>query len=99
MPRASVARNSTVIDLTLLGVSAAVALLATVLPRNVSDPVAAGFRRTIVAPLVALQARAERSREAFYSHDSVAAHFDSLSLKAFVAPPAGSGAPAITTTE
>lgn len=82
MPRATVARNSTLIDVTLLGISFGVAFLATVLPSNVSDPVAAGFRRTLVAPLVALQARAERSREAFYAHEAVTARVDSLAVRA-----------------
>jgi len=85
VPRATVARSSTIVDLTLLGISAGVALLATVLPRNVSDPVAAGFRRTVVAPFVALQARAERSREAFYAHESVTARADSIALRAAAA--------------
>ena len=81
MPRASVARNSSLTDLSLLGVSAAIAVLATVLPRDVSAPVAGMFRRTIVAPLVALQARAERSRDAFYAHDAVTARRDSAALR------------------
>jgi rod shape-determining protein MreC len=85
VPRASVARNSTLTDLSLLGVSAGIAILATVLPRNVSDPVAGAFRRTIVAPLVALQARAERSRDAFYAHDAVTAKTDSAALRAATA--------------
>jgi rod shape-determining protein MreC len=85
VPRASVARNSSATDLSLLGVSAAIAVLATVLPRNVSDPVAGAFRRTIVAPLVALQARAERSRDAFYAHDAITARIDSAALQAATA--------------
>lgn len=85
MPRAAVARNSTRTDLSLLGVSAGIAILATVLPRNVSDPVAGAFRRTVVAPLVALQARAERSRDAFYAHDAKTAALDSLALQAAAA--------------
>lgn len=85
MPRASVARNSTLTDLSLLGVSAGIAILATVLPRNVSDPVAGAFRRTVVAPLVALQSRAERSRDAFYAHDAVTARVDSAALQSATA--------------
>jgi rod shape-determining protein MreC len=85
VPRASVARNSTLTDISLLGVSAGIAILATVLPRNVSDPVAGAFRRTVVAPLVALQSRAERSRDAFYAHDAVTARIDSAALQSATA--------------
>lgn len=64
----------------MLAACGGLALLALVLPPAVREPVAGALRRTVVAPLVALQARAEGGRAAFLAHDSVALVRDSLAL-------------------
>src|SRR5215207_4072642 len=57
-------------------------MLAIILPANLREPAAAGLRRTVVAPLVALQRRAELSRNALLSHEAATTQRDSLALRA-----------------
>lgn len=68
-------------DTAVLAGCAALSLLATVLPPNLRDDVASALRRTVVAPLIALQTRAERVRSAFLTRDITAARIDSLTLR------------------
>lgn len=64
----------------LLG-CAAVALIITVLPAAPREALAGGLRRTVVAPLISLQAQAERARSAFVVRDVAAIRIDSLTLR------------------
>lgn len=77
----TVAQGSRV-DSLVAGVCVALALLALASPPNVRDPLADSVRRTVGVPLVRLQERAERSRNAFLAHDSVTRIVDSLALRA-----------------
>ncbi len=58
------------------------AIVAHGLPTHLREPIAATMRRTIVAPLVALQHNAELSRAAWLAHESNTRMRDSLSLQA-----------------
>jgi rod shape-determining protein MreC len=78
-PRAAV-RSATRTDTLTLVACGAVAFLALVLPANVREPVAGVLRRTVAAPFVSLQARAEGGRSAFLAHDSVSLVRDSTAL-------------------
>ena len=68
-------------DAILFGVCSALSLLATVLPMNMRQPVADGLRRTLLSPLVALQAKAEHGRAALVARDSVMLSADSIALE------------------
>jgi rod shape-determining protein MreC len=48
----------------------------------VRAPMAGAIRRTLLAPAVALQERAELSRRAFFAHDSIMRGRDSIALRA-----------------
>lgn len=74
-------RSGTRADTALLAVSALLALFITVLPTPVREAIAATLRRTVVAPLLGLQERAERARDAFAERDEVTARVDSLALR------------------
>jgi rod shape-determining protein MreC len=69
-------------DVALLAVSGFLAMLAIVLPANIREAAASALRRTVVAPFVALQRRAELSRTAFLSHDELTTRADSAALRA-----------------
>ena len=58
-----------------------VALLATVLPNGVRENLAGGLRRTVVAPLIAIQTQAERARAALLSQDVSNEHRDSVAVQ------------------
>lgn len=73
-------RTSSRVDAAVLAVCAALALLITILPPNLREAIAAGLRRTFVAPIIALQVQAERARSAFVMRDVTAARMDSLAL-------------------
>src|SRR3954467_15708910 len=64
----------------------ALSLLLVVSPLRVREAIAGGLRRTVVAPLVALQQRAEKSRNAFISQDARTLQRDSVALKALAVP-------------
>jgi rod shape-determining protein MreC len=71
----------------LFAVCGALSLIfAGVLPGNMREAFAAGLRRTVVAPLVSLQRRAELSRSAFLTHDAVTAQRDSVALEQLNVP-------------
>ncbi|HNV76997.1 MAG TPA: rod shape-determining protein MreC [Gemmatimonadaceae bacterium] len=78
---ARAARSGSRADTALVATCALLALLATVLPLPIRDAIASSLRRTLVAPLLALQERAERARTAFAERDAVAARLDSLVLR------------------
>ncbi len=78
---ARAARSGSRADTALFATCALLALLATVLPLPIRDAIASSLRRTVVAPLLALQERAERARTAFAARDAVAAQVDSLVLR------------------
>jgi len=79
---ARAAGSGTRTDVVLFAVSGFLSMLAIILPANLRDPAAAGLRRTVVAPLVALQRRAELSRNALLSHEAATTQRDSLALRA-----------------
>lgn len=80
MPRA--ARSDTRLDTGLFVACLAVAAFAVILPPSLRDPAASALRRTLVAPLVALQRTAERGRNALATHDDLTRSRDSLALLA-----------------
>jgi rod shape-determining protein MreC len=73
-------------DVVLLIVSGAMALAAIAMPGNLRDPVAAFFRRTLIAPLVVIQGKAELARQALVRHDAETAAQDSVVLRAQLVP-------------
>jgi rod shape-determining protein MreC len=74
-------RSGSRADTGLLAACALLSLLATVLPMPVREAIASSLRRTVVSPLLALQTRAERARNAFVERDEVTARIDSLALR------------------
>ena len=75
-------RANSRVDLALLAGCALLSLIAIVIPDDVRQPVASGLRRTLLAPLVALQSTAEHGRAAIAQHDAIVASADSLALRA-----------------
>ncbi|MCE2940187.1 MAG: rod shape-determining protein MreC [Gemmatimonadota bacterium] len=80
MPRS--ARSDARLDTGLFVACLAVAAFAVILPPALRDPTAAALRRTLVAPLVALQRTAEHGRNALVMHDAIVRARDSLALLA-----------------
>lgn len=78
---ARAARSGTRGDFALLALAAATSLLARGLPDRMRESASSGLRQTIVAPLVALQARAELSRSAILAHDSATVARDSMAMQ------------------
>jgi len=74
-------RSGSRADSALLAACALLSLLATVLPVPIREAIASSLRRTVVAPLLMLQQRAERVRSAFASRDADASRLDSLVLR------------------
>jgi rod shape-determining protein MreC len=58
------------------------AVAARVLPETIRDPIAATLRQTVVAPLVHLQASAERTRSSWLNYESLSVSRDSIALRA-----------------
>jgi rod shape-determining protein MreC len=79
---ARVSRVDSRVDLALLAGCALLSLVAIVLPEDVRQPIASGLRRSLLAPLVALQSTAEHGRAAIAQHDAIVASADSLALRA-----------------
>jgi rod shape-determining protein MreC len=67
-------------DRIILVVCAALSLLALVLPLPVREPISGALRRTLLAPMVMLQERAELSRRAFLNHEQIMRMRDSAAL-------------------
>jgi len=76
------ARTDTRVDLTLTALCVAGSVFCLILPDSSRDRTAAALRTTIVAPLAAMQVRAELSRRAFLAHDGAVRISDSVSLRA-----------------
>lgn len=81
MARTAVAQGSR-IDAVVTVVLAVAALIALALPADYRAPMAAAVRSSVGVPLLALQARAERTRAAFLAHDSTNRVIDSLAMEA-----------------
>jgi rod shape-determining protein MreC len=73
-------RSNPRLDLIVLSTCLVLALAARALPNTMRDPVATGIRRIFLAPLVMLQERSERGRQALLQADAKQARIDSLSL-------------------
>src|SRR5688500_13084346 len=58
------------------------AIVARALPEQIRDPIAAGLRQTLVAPLLHLQASAERTRSAWLNYEGLSVSRDSIALRA-----------------
>ena len=82
---ARAARSGTRADFLLFAVAGAGSILALGLPAQVRESTAAGLRRTVVAPLVSIQRRAELSRTAILQHDSTTASRDSVAMQLMTA--------------
>jgi rod shape-determining protein MreC len=74
-------RSGSRADTATLVACVALALFLTVLPAAIREDIAAGMRRTVVAPLIGLQTRAQRARNAFENRDATRARIDSLTLR------------------
>lgn len=78
---ARAARSGSRADSALLATCALLALFVTVLPLPIRDAIASSLRRTVVAPLLTLQERAQRARTAFADRGAMQAQVDSLALR------------------
>jgi rod shape-determining protein MreC len=65
----------------MLAACTILALLVNILPADMRETLAGFLRRTIVAPVIRIQAQAERARNAFVERDITAARIDSLTLR------------------
>lgn len=81
---ARAARSGSQLDAALLVGCLVLASIARALPAARQEPFAAGLRRTIVAPLVELQRRAELARNAMQAHEGRTVARDSLALRAMM---------------
>ena len=76
------ARVNARLDTMLLVGCLAASIVALVLPDDARRPVAAGLRRTALAPFVQLQATAERGRAAIARRNEAVASADSMAMRA-----------------
>ena len=74
-------RSGSRADVAVLASCALFAFVATVLPYELRDSLAGVLRRTVMAPVVRLQAQAERARSALRERDRTSARIDSLTLQ------------------
>ena len=79
---ARVTRLDSRFDTALFAACVFLAIVAHGLPAHMREPVAGTMRRTLLAPLVALQRNAELSRAAWLAHESNTRVRDSLALQA-----------------
>lgn len=79
---ATAARLGSRVDAGLLAGCVVLSLIAVALPDSNREPIAGALRRTIVAPLVALEQGAERWRTAWVSSERRQIFTDSLSMRA-----------------
>ena len=70
------------VDTALLITCVLLAFVARVLPANLRDPLAAGLRRSVVAPFIAMHTQAELARNAWRSYEQRSVARDSLVLQA-----------------
>ena len=80
---ARAARFSSRIDVALFIVAVIASLIVIVLPGQMRDPIAESLRRSVVAPLVGMQSRAERWKSALAETDQRTAKFDTIASRAF----------------
>src|SRR5688500_3183316 len=66
----------------LFGLCVVLAIAARILPETLRDPIANGLRQTVVAPLVHLQASAERTRSSWLNYERLSISRDSIALRA-----------------
>src|SRR5688500_4457846 len=66
----------------LFGLCVVLAIAARILPETLRDPIANGLRQTVVAPLVQLQASAERTRSSWLNYERLSISRDSIALRA-----------------
>ena len=66
----------------LFGLCVVFAVAARVLPETIRDPIANSLRQTVVAPLVHLQASAERTRSSWLNYERLSMSRDSIALRA-----------------
>ena len=69
-------------DTMLFALCIVLAVVARALPEQIRDPIAAGLRQTLVAPLLHLQASAERTRSAWLNYEGLSVSRDSIALRA-----------------
>lgn len=80
---ARAARFSSRIDVALFVVAVVASLIVIVLPAQMRDPIAESLRRSVVAPLVGMQSRAERWKSALAETDQRTARSDTIASRAF----------------
>ena len=80
---ARAARFSSRIDVALFVVAVVASLIVIVLPGQMRDPIAESLRRSVVAPLVGMQSRAERWKSALAETDQRTARSDTIASRAF----------------
>jgi rod shape-determining protein MreC len=68
-------------DSVLLGACIVLAIIARSLPEAQAEPIAGALRRSVIAPLVALQHDAEQSRQAWLTREARRLERDSLALR------------------
>lgn len=68
-------------DLALLAACGLLALLCLILPSATRDAIAASLQRTVAAPFLSMQARAERARSAFVERERLTLTVDSLTAR------------------
>lgn len=74
-------RSGSRADSAILVACATLGLLLTFLPTSLRETMAAALRQSVLAPIIALQARVERTRIAFLTRDATTARIDSLVLR------------------
>ena len=79
-------RSGTRADTIMVVVCALLAIVLIASPAGVRDAVTSAMRRTVLAPLVVLQQRAEKSRTAFLAQDRLTMQRDSVALRALSVP-------------
>jgi rod shape-determining protein MreC len=75
------ARTDPRVDVVLAVVCGVAALVCLILPSSTRSAAAATLRTTLVAPLAAMQVKAELSRRAFLAHDAALRVADSVTLR------------------
>lgn len=78
---ARVTRTDARLDVAAVAACVVAALVSMALPTSTRDAFAAALRRTVMAPLVGLQERAELGRRTFSGHDVAAQVADSVALR------------------
>jgi rod shape-determining protein MreC len=82
---ARLGRSNNRIDSTVLVICAILSLIALVLPTPAREPVANVLRRSLLAPMLLLQQRAEESRRALTNHEAIVSRRDSVAWGAMSA--------------